>query len=251
MKNCRTKSAVAKTASQSGFSLLELLVVVAILTIVGGVVTQAAINMQKLNFQQNQTVDLVQQARQFLDQITSDIHQCGYPTQKMFVAGSTDNNSIATGAINGNGNGGGLVYVDPGQIQFEGDLDGSGTVQEVFVQVVPNDGARPGTYGPCPCSLRRGIMTKQSFLAGGGWPTAQPAFYTEIDNVLNTNVFSAFSYDGTEDMPGAFAYLDQASGELPNIHAINITVSLRSPYKKINNNVPVVSFQTEAHIANH
>lgn len=238
-------------ASQVGFSLLELLVVVAILTIVTGIVTQAAVSMQKLNFQQNQTVDLVQQARQFLDQITSDIHQCGYPTQKMFVAGATDNNSIATGAINGNGNGGGLVYVDPGQIQFEGDLDGSGTVREVFVQVVPNDGARPATYGPCPCSLRRGIMTKQSFLAGGGWPAAQPAFYTEIDNVLNTNVFSAFTYDGSQDMPGTFAYLDQTTGELPNIHAINITVSLKSPYQKLNNSVPVVSFQTEAHIANH
>jgi prepilin-type N-terminal cleavage/methylation domain-containing protein len=245
------KSTGKMAASQGGFSLLEMLVVVAILTIVAGIVTQAADSMQKLNFQQTQTVDLVQQARQFLDQITTDIHQCGYPTQKMFVPGQTDNNSIATGAINGNGNGGGLVYVDPGQIQFEGDLDGSGTVQEVFVQVVPNDGARPGTYGPCPCSLRRGIMTKESFLAGGGWPIAQPAFYTEIDNVLNTDVFSAFSYDGSQAMPGAFSYLDQASGELPNVHAINITVSLKSPYKKLNNNVPVVSFQTEARIANH
>ena len=57
------------SASERGFSLIELMVVVAILTLVMGVVFAAIANVQKRYRTEEGRVDTMQNAREFVDQI--------------------------------------------------------------------------------------------------------------------------------------------------------------------------------------
>src|SRR5437667_6583970 len=135
-----TYSRVSK-APQRGFSLLELLVVLAILMIIVAVVTKSAIQLQQRNATETNKVDLTQETRQFMDQIVKDLHHAGFPGLNMFdVATSTANpNNVALG----------LTSVNATAITFEGEVDGSGNVREVSVAVDP--AGRPG-----PRKARRG-----------------------------------------------------------------------------------------------
>jgi len=160
---------------QQGFSLLELLIAVVILTIVLGVVASGVVELQKSNTTQAVNVDLTQESRQFMDQVVQDLHQAGFPSSSMF--------DLTTSAANPNLYAVGLVQVHTDLIQYEGDVDGTG-VSEVFVQLSP-----PG--GPCPCTLRRGAVSKALY-AGGTLPT----YYTEVDGVMNLNVFTAYDFAG-------------------------------------------------------
>ncbi len=162
---------------QRGFSLLELLMVVAILTVVLGVVVRGAIELQKRNSAGAAKVDLTQQSRQFIDQVVKDLHHAGYPSVRMYDAAT----SAANPALYGQG----LVSISSNAVQFEGDVDGSGTVSVVFVQLNPLN-------GPCPCTLQRGSVYKPAYLAG-----SMPQYYTQVDNVMNLSPFSAILNDGS------------------------------------------------------
>ena len=164
-------------STQGGFSLLELMVVLAILSVVLAVVMSGVTELQKKSSSETAKVDLTQQSRQFMDQIVKDLHHSGYPSVKMFE----DAVATANPALYGDG----LMSIGSGALQFEGDVDGTGTVSEVFVQLTP-------AGGPCPCTLQRGAVSKQDWLAGLG-----PSYYTQVDNVMSTNVFTAILNDGT------------------------------------------------------
>ena len=79
-----TYSRVSK-APQRGFSLLELLVVLAILMIIVAVVTKSAIQLQQRNATETNKVDLTQETRQFMDQIVKDLHHAGFPGLPSFA----------------------------------------------------------------------------------------------------------------------------------------------------------------------
>ena len=160
---------------QSGFSLVELMVVVVILTIILAVVIEGATQLQRRSVMETSKIDLTQESRQFVDQIMRDIHQIGYPNKRMTtnpVPAANDQNIAVMGLT-----GPAPATNTPLAIQFEGDLDGSGTVQEVFVQLVPGPGNQ------CPCTLQRGTLTKGQYLAA---PGTAPAYYTELNNVVNS-----------------------------------------------------------------
>lgn len=173
-----------RKTSERGFSLLEMMVTLAILTIVIAVVTDALMSMQARNVTESSKVDLTQQSREFMDQIISDIRQSGFPPINSFDPADTtivpfsncaQDSYIACG----------LRYMSPNSLQFEGDVDGSG-VSEVFIQESP-------TNGPCPCTIQRGTVPKSTYVANS---SAQPPYYTEVDNVMNTSIFSAYTSDG-------------------------------------------------------
>lgn len=194
---------------QRGFSLLEMVVTLAILTIVIAVVTDAIMMMQSRSTTETGKVDLTQQSREFMDQIVSDIHQNGFPPIKAFDPSDTvmvpsadcrQDQYVACG----------LLSLSANSMQFEGDVDGTG-VSEVFIQE---------SAGPCPCTIQRGTLPKATYIAN---PAATPPYYTEVDNVMNTVIFDPTGSDG-QDLSG----LLPMSSAFGNVADIQITLYVRS-----------------------
>lgn len=187
------------TGRQRGFSLLELMVVLAILTTVMGVLTDGIIQIQKKSASDVAKIGVAQETRQFMDQILRDLRQSGFPGVGLFdpATGATASSTYVAD---------GLISFSSTAIQFEGDVDGSG-VSEVYIQVVA------GAGGTCPCTVQRGTVLKS---VGG-----TPAYYTELDNVMSQNIFTAYKFDGS-------AY-NSSTDSLSSIKNIGITLYVRSP----------------------
>ena len=199
------KDSKIKTGPERGFTLLELMVTLAILIVVFAVVTNGIVLIQQRNMVEVNKVDLTQETRQFMDQITNDIHQAGFPTLRMFdpvLAYTTTSNQVAAG----------LTYVSANEIDFQGDVDGSGTVSDVVIREIP-------AGGPCPCTIQRGTVSKT---VGG-----TPLYYTELNDLQNAAVFTAYGSDGSSiSLPVA---QDLTGVTLKNINAIGITLWVQSP----------------------
>jgi hypothetical protein len=139
-----------------------------------------------------------------MDQIVNDIDQAGYPGLDMFdpttLNPATPGNPICT---QNNNLACGLISVSSTAIQFEGDVDGNG-VSEVYIQLNP-------AGGPCPCTIQRGTVLKS---IGG-----VPPFYTQVDNVMNTAIFTAYNTDGS---------LWATTDPMKNIAAVGITLYVKS-----------------------
>ncbi|HTK96217.1 MAG TPA: type II secretion system protein [Terriglobales bacterium] len=228
--------------AQSGFSLIEMLIVIAILTIVLGIVMKELVDLQRLNMDQSARIDLTQEARQFLDQISLDMHQSGYPGARLFDQTNLPTaDKIANGLTAGSGHpkwpvDNGMEYVSPTEVQFEGDIDGSGQVSEVFVQLILPAG------GNCtqatPCTLRRGVLPKALAMAG-----AVPTYYTELTGVMNNNVFTA------RDSAGNIIALPATDpNDLGNIRSIDITIQVQSPSSTYAGQFPLITLVSGAKI---
>lgn len=163
---------------QRGFSLVELIIVVIVLMIVMAAIFQVILLASARSASEQAKLDMFQEAREFMDQMSRDLRQAGYPTTRNFVAGV-----LTTPAENDTRVAAGLVKVDAGELWFEGDVDGTGAVSVVHYWLDPS------TSNNCPC-LKRSQLPK----AAGNPITGQttPAYQTEVQNVQNTNIFSAF-----------------------------------------------------------
>jgi prepilin-type N-terminal cleavage/methylation domain-containing protein len=212
---------------RNGFTLLELMVSMAILTIVVGVIVSGLIGLQQRNKNETAKVDLTQESRQFLDQIVSDIHQDGFPSLKMFDPASLVSATNCALDVNVSC---GPVNVTPSSLQFEADVDGSGTVSEVFIQLNPLN-------GPCPCTIQRGTVTKAQFLAGN-----IPVYYTEVNNVTNTNIFQGYDNSGNN--------VALAGAPTNNLAAIEITLNVQPTSPDSNRTYPTITMSTSAKIHN-
>ena len=217
------------TRSQCGFSLVELMAAMAILSIVMAVLTAGMMQIQQKSASDVNKVGMAQEARQFMDQILRDLRQSGYPSQGMFdattlasypssLASTCDTPTTVRCCTLDNNVACSLISFSSTAIQFEGDIDGSG-VSEVYLQVVVP------TSGSCPCTLQRGTIAK---------PGTTPAYYTELDNLMSQNVFTAYKYDGTAYNP--------ATDQLSSIKNIGVTLYIRSPLPDVN--VSSVTYST-------
>ncbi|HSB76507.1 MAG TPA: prepilin-type N-terminal cleavage/methylation domain-containing protein [Terriglobales bacterium] len=155
---------------QTGFSLIEMLIVVAVLSLVLGAVFNTILDgMKKYRLEENR-VNATQESREFLDQIVRDLHSAGYPGLKMYDpaalgANPTNNPQVAAG----------LVAVSATDIWFEGDIDDNGQVQSIRYTLQSNG-------GNCPCIMLRGSTIKVAAA-----PSAQVVQYnTELQNVINS-----------------------------------------------------------------
>src|SRR6266849_4099853 len=172
--------------SQAGFSLLELVIVVAILTIVMAAVFNG-VNLVTQRSQAEQVkVDLVQEGREFVDEFERDLHQAGYPNCRMVAtAGATNCDYFTNTNVAYNSKvAAGLVYVSSTEIIFEGDVDGDGNVDSIQYRLVDSAGAYPPA-GTCPCTIQRSQVTKD--VTNSTAPLSQtPSFSQELQNVVNS-----------------------------------------------------------------
>jgi prepilin-type N-terminal cleavage/methylation domain-containing protein len=198
--NMKTTGATSHR-SEAGFSLLELVMVVAILTIVLASVFNGIDMVSRRSVAEQVKVDLTQQGREFVDEFERDVHQAGYPNCRMVAsAGEVVNPTLGplncpadstNPAVANNWKvAAGLVYVSNTLVVFEGDVDGNGNVDSIRYQLVDSagnpvpDAGAPGA-GTCPCKIQRSQMQK----VNGTPPFGQPSFYSlELQNVVNSGV---------------------------------------------------------------
>ncbi len=161
----------ARTA-QRGFSLLELLVVVVIITAVMAIVFRHMLIFQTSARREQNKVDLTQESRSFLDQIVRDLHQSGYPNLYMYSSGvllSPPQNDARFAS--------GLVKFSYTDLWFEGDVDDDGQVESVRYTL------QADASGNCPCTIARSVVVKLNNTA----PMSQSTNYaTALENVVNS-----------------------------------------------------------------
>jgi len=195
----------------SGFSLMELMIVLLIvLTIAGAIFQTINVTTQRTSAEQTK-VDMFQEAREFMDQMTRDLRQAGYPNLRnmdpsVITAPSIGQDTrIAVG----------LVQVDAGDLWFEGDVDGTGTVS-----VVRYHYDTTGTN--CPCLKRSQVAKAQ------GDPLANTNFQyqVEVQGVQSSNIFTAYTGGAAVGLPVTIA---SGSGTtIAGVDTVQAVLSLQS-----------------------
>ena len=188
-----------KHSRQSGFTLIEMLMVVLLLSIVVGAVFSQIERAQVRYRVEDQKVDLTQQEREFIDQFTRDLHQAGYPSAPMY-GGSATANQVALG----------ITSLSSNDIVVEGDVDGDGAVDVVEYSYFDGSGWSSSAPNPCPC-IRRSQLAK-----GAAGPATT---YTQVQNVIGTSFFTAF------DIGGNTITLPASAGNLSKIKTVQITLT--------------------------
>src|SRR5579859_1283387 len=182
------KKALNRGNRQAGFTLLEMMLAVAILTIVMGVVFSNEDMVQKRYNTEDAKTDMIQESREFVDQLTRDLEQAGFPAGDMYTATPADTSTSK--AV-------GLAAVSATDVIFEGDVNGDGTVWVVEYQLDSTQYS-----GKCPCKLKRSVVAKT---AGTAATSVVPSFSTEVERVLNSaGSTSAYTLVGADAHSQAF-----------------------------------------------
>ncbi|MBZ5504692.1 MAG: prepilin-type N-terminal cleavage/methylation domain-containing protein [Acidobacteriia bacterium] len=208
-----------KRRKTDGFSLLELLMVVLLLTIVVGALFSQIERAQVRYRVEDQKLDLTQQEREFIDQFTRDLHQAGFPNVAVF-GNQYDLTRKYTAA--------GVWSISDTELHMEGDVDGDGVVKSVVYNYFDGAGwAGPGP-NPCPC-LRRSSNPKQDNTA----PSAQPVgvYFTEVENIIPINTQPIFAaYDANGNAVSINPAITDAN-VLKTIKTVRITVTTQGKTK--------------------
>ena len=211
----RNKEESMRRKRQAGFSMIEMLVACAITTIIMGAIFAQIIQGQKFSSSQAAKLDLFQESRQFMDQMSRDLRTAGYPNTRNF---QSDPDSPAQ---NSPKEAVGLVKLDVGELWFESSIDGSGNVSVVHYKLV-------ATGTDCPCLVRSQVA---KVVGDPLDPSIQgESDQTEVQSVFNGTssdpIFKAYYADGTPvTLP-----IDITNNALANINSISITLKVQSPY---------------------
>lgn len=163
----------------SGFSLIELMIVLVVLGIVMGSVFKLVNVATARSSTEQAKLDMFQEAREFMDQMSRDLRQAGFPTARNFTSTALTVSPIQ----NDSRVAAGLVKVGADELWFEGDVEGNGSVSVVHYWLDPS------TSNNCPC-LKRSQLPKVSADPYTGQTT--PVYQTEVQGVQTSNIFSAY-----------------------------------------------------------
>jgi prepilin-type N-terminal cleavage/methylation domain-containing protein len=207
MKNTATRR------NERGHTLVELLVAVGILGLVtAGVFGQLNTAAQRIYTEQVK-VDNFDQARDFVDQFFRDINQIGYPNGRI-VTNLTNGINDPRVAV-------GLVKISPTSIWFEGDINGTGIVQEVRYKI--------NGSGNCSLCFQRSTIAKTNAApltqTGGDWGT-------EVNDLTTTTIFTYFDVSGNQIFPPAEpgGYDISSNGpQLASVKTIHISLTIQDP----------------------
>ena len=185
-------------SASSGFSLIEMMIVLVIVLVISGAIFQV-LNLTTERSSTEQTkVDMFQEAREFMDQMSRDLRSAGYPSPRNMdpsVLVDPVTHVLTSPIINDLHAAAGLVQVNAGDLWFEGDVDGSGTVSVVqyFLDT--------STANNCPC-LRRSQLPK---ITASPLLQTTPMYQVEVQGVQNTTIFSAYNNGTMVTLPVTIA----------------------------------------------
>jgi prepilin-type N-terminal cleavage/methylation domain-containing protein len=212
-----------QTDRKRGFTLLESMISVLLITIVLGGIFRQLQKAQASYRVEGQKLDLTQQQRDLIDQFTRDLHQAGYPSPLTSGLGNPvvlSDNRVAAG----------ITSISSTSLTMEGDIDNTGAVQVVTYSFInPN---------PCPCSIQRTVVPK----AGG----VAPATYTAVENLIDPGaqgIFTAYGATGNPlglpmVLPAGAISSDLSYRTMKQIKGVRITFTLQGRTKELNGATP-------------
>ena len=215
MKLCRN----FRLGKPRGFTLLEIMISLLILSLVtGAVFSQLNLAQERMSAEQTKLDDF-QQARDFVDQFFRDINQIGDPNVRMF-----DQTAIAFAAplMNDSRLAAGLVRIDNTGIEFEGSVNGIGTVQSVQYMI---NGA-----GTCALCLQRSQVDK---INGSPWNQGTN-WGTEINDILSNPIFKYYDVNGVQIPPASLPIdISTVAGAqtIASVKTIQISLRIQNPAK--------------------
>jgi len=167
-----------RKSGQHGFSMIELMLVLAIISVVVGGLFSQMDQAQQRAYAERVKLDNMQEARDFVDQFFRDINEIGYPNVRMMdVSSALWSPALTTPSTYAWGNpytndyrmAVGLVKIDNTAIQFEADTNGDGNVQSMQYKINGN--------GNCTLCLQRSQVPK---VAGDPLNGQTPNWGTEV-----------------------------------------------------------------------
>ena len=197
-----------------GFSLLEVMVVVLLMTIlIGSVLSMITVTQQRARAEQVK-VDIFQEAREFADQFVRDLHQAGYPSARMFDT-SGWSPALASPATGDSRIAVGITKIAANEITFEGDVDGDGNVHTV-------DYVLQTTGNNCPCLQRSDNLKSGTAVLSNDVQNVQSAGTTADP------IFIGYTSSGTTVTS---ADMTTAAGKiaLATIKTVQFTLKVKSP----------------------
>jgi prepilin-type N-terminal cleavage/methylation domain-containing protein len=259
--------------AQRGFSLIELLIAMAVLAVMlAAIMIQVKTAHERGAYERTQ-VDLFQESREFMDQIARDLRQSGYPNPRNYDAsflGLTAFNADLTTTPPTAGDpktspyaAVGLTQVDATHLYFEGGIEpndenpvaGINENSKVLFTQYYYDAS---TTGNCPCLVR-----SQQVKTASAPNTMAPDGTTEVQYVQNfvggnnVPIFSFFTNGGTTPVPNpSYVYGGVTGGTsdnstLANIDTVRIQLMVQSPYKDLKTGLnPVVTLVSTIRVTN-
>ncbi len=256
LRNRRVK--FLRSITESGFSLIEMMVVVLVITVIMGVVFKSINLTQQTSRSQQIRLDLTQQSREFVDQISGDLRNSGYPYKRNMSLGIVDPANASAAPFNTYAsaydlyNAPGLIYVDNGSLWFAGNVDGTNAAPGVAkVQIVRYDYVAAGNG--CPC-LRRTEFTRN-----GGDPLADAqntggaVAQLEIQGIQGgtTAADAIFTvYDATGNPIALPIDFDNNAQTLASINSLKVVLTVRSKSKDFNGETPVTTVVSSMSLMN-
>ena len=214
--------------SQAGFSLIELLISCALLMIIMGAIFAQIRQGQLSSATEQVKLDLFQESREFMDQLSRDLRAAGYPNPHNFNGNPASPNIEPYSPQEAAG----LVKIDVGTLWFESSVDGCSSTASgntCNVSVIRYDLVTTGSG--CPCLKRSQTLKAAADPVTGQTETDQ----TEVQNVSNGTtgdpIFQAYYSDGTSvTLPMKMDASCTGGLCLANVNTVAIALKVQSPY---------------------